>query len=510
MAADDLREKLATPEHTDIWNGEKFAAMYGDRFRYLTDREAWLMWDGARWRDAVEGDLVRAAEEVVKVIFALGMTLPAGDERTAMINWARKSAERRGITSMIFFGSSSSALSARSDQFDRHANLVNVANGTLDLRTAVLRPHAREDYLTTMTPIRYDQSATAPRWGQFLREIFVKKDDSGNNIVDEELIAFVQRAVGYTLTGHTREHAFFVLHGVGRNGKGRFIRMANTLLGDAAKTTHFKTFTALSSTSMNSPAVASLAGARLVTAGEPDEGVELSESLIKSLTGEDEIEAMAKYEAPFRYTPRFKIWFHCNHKPQIRGTDEGIWSRPRMIPFNVRFDDIDGKGTDARDMNLDDKLDAEVEGIFAWAVRGAMEWFDKGLGSAPSVKNATDDYRLEQDTIGAFIEECFVFNPEQSVAASVLQQTYISWCKENGTLHPLSPNSLKGKIDGRSGIRYKRTGDGRKFLGIRAKNYGDKAWPAAATELTRSLAGWGRTRTNGCPAPLGLFAPPCG
>lgn len=464
-----------TPKYTDIWNGETFSEMHSDQFRYLTDRETWLTWDGKRWRDADAGDLIRAAEETAKMIFSLALAEEQGAKKDALA-WAKHSAGRNGISSMIHFAAAALKLCATVKQFDQHPHLLNVANGTLDLRTGELRDHAREDYLTTLTPIEYKADAKCPRWDQFVREIFVRKLDpiaaqkiGALCVPDEDLVAFVHRAVGYSLTGFTREHACFFLYGVGRNGKGRFVRAVDKLLGNAARTTDFKTFTTLGSTSINSPAVASLSGARLVTAGEPDEGVDLSESLIKSLTGEDEIEAMAKYEAPFRYTPKFKIWLHCNHKPTIRGTDEGIWSRPRMIPFHVRFDNIDGKGTDARDLKLDETLDSEIEGILAWAVRGAALWFVQGLGTAAAVKEATDDYRSEQDTIGAFVDEALVLDARGQITASAMHRAYERWCMSTGIKYPLGPDTLKARLDGRDGIRYKRTSAARLYHGVRER-----------------------------------------
>lgn len=473
-----MGDEKKTPEWTGIWAAEEFAAMHCGEFRYLVDREVWLRWDGRRWCDADKGDLVRAAEDTAKTIFALALEMPKEDRKEAL-EFAKKTAGRGGINAMIELGSAATCFVMKRAQFDQHPHLLNVTNGTLDLRTGELRPHAQADYLTTLTPINYNPAATCPRWDQFLREIFVTKtiedDGSYRFRTDEELINFVHRGAGYSMTGYTREHAFFILHGVGRNGKGRFVKQLRMLLGDASRTSDFKTFTAIQSTSINSPALASLAGARLVTAGEPDEGVQLSESTIKSVTGEDEIEAMAKYEAPFRYTPAFKIWLHCNHKPSVKGTDEGIWSRPRMIPFNVRFDNYDGKGLDKRDTQLDEKLDAEVEGILAWGVRGAMEWFRVGLGMAPAVKEATEGYRSEQDMIGAFVDERLKVEHGAKMAASEMHSVYTTWCAANSIRHPFSPETLKAKLDGRPGIQYKRDKSGRWYVGVRVKTSGEQA-----------------------------------
>lgn len=452
---------------TDVWNGECFANMHADRFRYLVDREVWLIWDGRRWRDATEGELIDAAKEVAKMVFALATS---GEDKGAYA-WATYAASRKGIGAMLYFGASEKVFAMRRSQFDTHPHLLNCSNGTLDLLTGQLRPHTPDDFLTTLTEIEFDPDAKCERWDRFLREVFVRRDERGKLGPDEELVSFVQRAVGYSLTGLTREHAFFILHGVGRNGKSVFIRRLHALLGDCARATRFETFTRISSTSINTPSIAALAGARLVSSTESDEGLVLSEGLIKQLTGSDVVEAMHKFERPFNFVPSFKIWLATNHRPGIRGTDAAIWARPRLIPFLQTFDavEIDGEVRDMRDLKLDDKLDEEMAGVLAWAVRGAMQWYRSGLGMAPAVREATDAYRAEQDVIGAFLEECAVIDPVSSISASDLQELYLTWCKKNGTVYPLSPATLRGKIDGRGGVSYRKTKSGRFYIGMRSK-----------------------------------------
>jgi putative DNA primase/helicase len=279
---------------------------------------------------------------------------------------------------------------------------------------------------------------------QFLSEVFAG---------DVDLIRFVNRAVGYSLTGFTREHAFFVLHGSGKNGKGRFIRQLMALAGDAARTTAFTTFAAdRARVPGNTPELAELVGARLVCAGEPDEGVRLSESVIKSLTGEDEITVCRKYENPFSFAPTFKLWLHTNHKPEVRGTDDGIWRRPRLIPFNVSFEGRE-------DLELDAKLDAERPGVLAWAVAGAVEWFRDGLGTCGAVKAATSAYREESDVLKPFVDSHITISPGAFTSSKDLHTSYCRWAAANG-IDPWKAQTLAKRLTAR-GLKTGKDSSGR-------------------------------------------------
>lgn len=420
------KEMTAAPKidgtATDIGNGARFAKQHANSFRFIPTRGAWIRWDGRRWANATSSDLLTAAKEVVEAMFGKALADKNEDRREAGLKWATKSASAARLEAMIKLATASSALQIAQAQLDQHHHLLTVLNGTVDLRSGALLPHAQENYLTKLTPIRYDASAQSPRWLQFLVEVFNK---------DEEMIRFVQRAVGYSLTGYTSAHAFFVLHGGGRNGKGRFVRQLMALLGDAARTTRFSTFTADqgSQAGANTPELAELVGARVVSAGEPDDGVRLSESVIKSLTGEDEITVCRKYEHPFCYTPTFKLFLHTNHRPEIRGTDTGIWSRPRLIPFLVTFDGKEGRPHP--DPDLDAKLDAERSGILAWAVAGARQWFTNGLGSCSTVEKATAAYREESDALAPFFADRITAVPDSFTPSKELYAAYVAWCEQN-------------------------------------------------------------------------------
>lgn len=428
----------------DMGNGEQFTVDNADRLKYLVDRDVWVRWDGRRWNDATEEEIAHYAKFTVKNMIEAAFAKPEEDSKEERKH-AMASTSKSAVYNMITLAKSEKALWAKVSEFDTNLDLLNVSNGSINLRTGEMREHNRADLITTVSSIKYDPEAKCPRWEQFLLKIF-------NN--DTELVEFVQRAVGYSMTGHTREQAFFILHGGGRNGKGRFIAQLSALMGDAARTTGFTTFTQQKNSSDNTPALASLAGARLVTAGEPDHGVKLSESTIKSLTGEDEIEVCNKYEKPFRYTPLYKIWIHCNHKPVIRGTDNGIWERPRLIPFLMSFmtkAEAEKKGVPEHmrrdpDRKLDAKLNAERSGILAWAVRGAMKWYIDGLGRSKTMESATDEYRVESDTLAPFLDEVIKREPGKFASNERIFAAYEAWCRRNLIDHVMSGQTLSKQL----------------------------------------------------------------
>ncbi len=465
LAKSELIEKSLKPEdaRNEVGNSERFAREYCDNLKFLRDRKVWLKWDKKRWRELTDEQVLFMAKKTAKRMFA--EALISGDKEDKA--WAQSTLSRRGLSNMVACASSEPVFESDMSQFDQNPDVLNVQNGTVNLETGRLRPHRREDMITTLTKIKYDKKAICKRWEEFLLEVF------DNN---KELVDSIQRFVGYSLTGHTREQVLFILFGGGRNGKGRFIKQLMMMLGDAAKTTSFKTFVNKRNDDSNTPALASLVGARLVSAGEPDQGVYLSESTIKMLTGEDEIEVCRKFEQPFRYTPTYKIWIHCNHKPKIKGTDEGIWGRPRLIPFNVTFKTEsefvpDGTKRKDPDKNLDAKLDAERVGILAWAVRGSMLWYEQGLGKCEVVDKATKNYREESDIIGPFIEDCITEDdsPRAFVTNDALFRAYGAWCRNNLVDNPVEGQTLSKLLVAKGFKRGKNSNDVRGFLNIKVR-----------------------------------------
>ena len=333
--------------------------------------------------------------------------------------------------------------------YDKDPLLFTAGNCTLDLRSGQPRECRPEDLVTRATPVPYLPDAQCPRWKSFLEQIF-----DG----DKELIGFVKRAVGYALTGLTDEQVLFVLHGPGGNGKSSFVELLLSLVGTHGAITSFATFLVRQNPGSPRNDIAALHGARLVKAAESQDQAELDESVVKELTGSDSISARYLYHEPFTFKPNFKLFLITNHRPSIRGTDDAIWRRIRLIPFNRQFT---GKN---RDPKLREKLEAELPGILAWAVAGALEWQRVGLGNAPIIEKATLDYRQESDHFGRFLAERCIIQAKAQASGRELFDGYVEWCGRNRE-KPESNNTFAKTLAER-GIRKKRTSKGTVYTGV--------------------------------------------
>jgi putative DNA primase/helicase len=335
------------------------------------------------------------------------------------------------------------------DELDTDPFLLACANGTLDLRTGELRPHNPANLVTRGTNVHYNPDAECQRWLRFLEEVFQG---------DEELIAFVRRAVGYTLTGDTRERVFFVLHGAGKNGKSKFIFALQHILGvdELARTCQFDSFLRSRNDKGVREDLARLHRARLAVAIESGEDRRLDAAIVKQLAGGgDRITCRFLYKQSFEYVPEFKIWLVTNHLPRVDGDDDAIWDRLRLIPFEVSFEGREDK-------TLEQTLAAELPGILAWAVRGCLEWQRDGLGLPPAVAKATNEYRQDEDVLGAFLAERCTLGGDAAV--SDLYEAYEAYCKDLGE-RPMTKNRLGRRLRKR-GVSDDKLAGIRTYLGI--------------------------------------------
>lgn len=401
---------------TDLGNAERLVAAFGEDLRYVAQLKRWYRWDGRRWARDLTRQVEQLAKAVVRQIPAEAALASSDQIRSAIESWARKSEARGRIVAMLAGAESEPRLALEHAALDAEPWLLAVENGVLDLRTGELRPHRREDLITMVMPIAYDGEATCPGWQRFLTRIL-----AGNT----DLIGFLQRAIGYSLTGITREQVLFFLHGTGANGKSTFLEILRALVGDYATQADFATFLERRGDGPRND-VARLVGARVVTSSEVGEGKRLDEGLVKSLTGSDTIAARLLYSEAFEFRPQFKLWLAANHKPVIRGTDHAIWRRVRLIPFTVEIPEAE------RDPDLVPKLRKELPGILAWAVQGCLDWQEYGLSAPEAVLDATDDYRRESDVLGVFLETRCELGQDFSASASQLYQAYREWAQASG------------------------------------------------------------------------------
>ncbi len=287
----------------------------------------------------------------------------------------------------------------------------------IDLRIGQLRPGRREDRITLHTPIDYDPHARAPRWERFISEIF------GG---DTELVDYLHRYVGYCLTGHTRDQSLVFAFGIGANGKSTLLTALRKLLGQHGHHTAMTTLLAVSRPA-NGPSteLAALAGKRVVTAIETNEGVRLNEALIKALTGNDPLTARHLYEREVTFIPEARFFLAFNHKPRVTDDSFGFWRRVRFIPFGQQFD-LEAEH------DLPEKLEAEMPGILAWAVRGCLAWRERGLKPPAKVVAATAAYREESDPLSDFVRERCEEGDTFTVVAAEFYLAYKEWAEEQG------------------------------------------------------------------------------
>jgi putative DNA primase/helicase len=401
---------------TDYGNAQRLIARHGRDLRYCPSLGHWLVWDGRRWAVDITGKVTRRAKETVRSIYGEAEAAETAERRRELAAHAARSEAAARIRDLILLAQSEPGVPVTPDVLDADPWRLNVTNGTLDLRTGELRPHDREDGITRLVPVDYDPDAPCPVWEEVLTTIL-----AGN----ERLIRFVQRAVGYTLTGDTGERMMFLLYGTGKNGKSTFLDTVRYTLADYAKRTPTETLLVKREGAIPND-VARLKGARMVYTAEGEEGRRLAEGFIKDATGGDVISARFLHGEWFEFRPEFKLWMATNHKPIIRGTDPAIWDRIRLIPFLVRIE----KAIPRRVLMA--RLCAELPGILAWAVRGCLEWQRSGLDVPEEVAAATDAYRQEMDMVGRFLQEGCVFAPNARTGATVLYNAYKQWCEETG------------------------------------------------------------------------------
>jgi putative DNA primase/helicase len=406
---------------SDFGNAERFIAKNGHNVRWYDDGKRWYVWDDRRWFADDVLTVQRWAKETIRAIPSVEghVVEEVHSGITDMHSYARKCETNDKLHAMLNIAKAEQGVPMRIADFDTNIYLLNCLNGTLDLKLLSLREHDRLDLITKITPIPYDEHATCERWEQFLREIFDN---------DEEMIDFMQRAIGYSLTGDITAQYMFVLWGQGANGKSKIIDTIRKLTGDFGYHSPIDTFMMRPTPASNSNDLAALRGARLVTASETNEGARLNEGLIKQCTGGEPITARFLNKEYFTFPPHFKLWFSVNHKPTISGSDYALWRRVLLIPFTVQFK----VGDPRRDDYLQDKLDAELPGILAWAVRGCQKWMSSGFVIPDKVRMATDEYQLESDSIGTWLVECCDLGPDLTATSGELYQSYKDWSARNG------------------------------------------------------------------------------
>lgn len=440
---------------TDIANGRRLADTHGQNIRF-TEARGWLVWDGQRWVNDDSGIRVQA---LAKKTAANILTEANGADDKPTLNHARRSQSRGSIEAMIYFVRSEPGIFMPIDAFDSDPWLLNVANGTLDLRAGTLQPHRREDYLTKLVPIAFAETADCPQWIEFLDRV------TGQH---EELRAYLRRLAGYLLTGVTTEQSFHFLYGEGANGKSVFCEIIALLLGEYAMIAQPQMIMARRHSGVPND-IARLKGMRAVLMNETSQDSRFDEARLKDLTGTDSLTGRFLNREFFDFAPTHKLLLRGNHKPAIGGTDKGIWRRLHLVPFTVSIPEPE------QDRRLLEKLRGELPGILRWALVGCLEWQRVGLDPPLLITQAVDEYRQESDTLGRFIEERCQPSPNAQIKSSALFTQYREYCQQLGE-RSLSQRDVAGEMERRGYLRRRTTGGARIFEGIELKATWGSSW----------------------------------
>jgi putative DNA primase/helicase len=435
-------EKEDKYDNNDTGNARRIVAKFGEKIKYNFENKHWMLWNGKQWVPDVKNQIKTMAELVVQDMKQAALMEDDRELQKAMMKNTERALSTNGKEAMIKEAQHIENIPCVNSDFDKDPMLINTESGIVDLTSGNIDNHKKENMQSKMVHFQIEET-TPQLWLKFLNEIF-------NN--DQELIKFIQKSVGYTLTGSIQEQCMFILYGDGANGKSVFLEVLATMLGDYSVNAQVETILSKKGAGTNASSdLARLKGARMATTSEPNEGSKFNEGLIKQLTGGDTITARFLYGKEFEFKPEFKLWLATNYKPVIRGTDMGIWRRIRLIPFEMRLP------KDKQDKMLTQKLIKEIPQILNWAITGALLWQREGLESPESVEAATKDYKNEMDIINTFVDECCQLVKNYETPAKDVYDEYANWSRQ-GNEYLMSLTRFGKEISKRFDKKKTRTG----------------------------------------------------
>jgi len=452
---------LNPAQFNDAGNADRLVEYYSDRLRYV-EGLGWLIWDGKVWRPEQESSA--SVVEMISVAHAFfweDYNEKVKNEETgakALYAHAQYSLSYKGIMSAMQLLKNRHTVRLNVDDLDAHNELLCVRNGVVNLRTGMLQPHNPALHMTRLVDIEYDIMAEAPRWSKFIDEVMPEMPD---------MPSFLQRLVGYGITGEVSEHAMAIHYGKGSNGKSIFLDTLRSLFNSISTVTDWSSFERKTNGAGGArPDLVRLRGARLVTVNEADARASIDEAQIKRMASGDVITARALHQNDIEFYPNFLLQMATNAKPDIRGADEGIWRRVKLIPWTRFF------APDERDHTLSETLKTEAQGILTWAVRGSVEWYASGLQEPDRVRNATQEYRESADALGGFIDAAehggwLIAEENKKVPSAWAYGLYKKWAltQSYAERDMLSQKAFKAALEER-GFNTKRTNKGAVYLGL--------------------------------------------
>ena len=435
--------------YDDTGNADRFIDRYGHLYKHSYITNKFYIYDGQKWKVDDRGAIRKLIDEMIenikneKVLHSEDVT--EEEAREAFQKYYKKTRgtqSKKNIMNELMHRKT-----VTPDEFDNDDMLLNVANGYVDLTSRELYKHDINRMFSQIANTDYSEKMQPSVWLDFLNDIFAG---------DKAVIRYIQKALGYSLTGSTREQVMFILFGKGRNGKSIFVETIAEILGDYSNNMQAKSLMVKKNDNVNTD-IARLSKARFVTSSEPNEGFRFDEGLIKQITGGDKVTARFLYAEEFEYTPKFKIWVSTNHKPIIRGTDDGIWRRLVLIPFDVQIPE------EKIDKDLKYKLLREAPAILNWMAEGAYMWMREGLELPEKLKDAGQTYRTEMDVVEQFIQEKCKRAEGVKETGKALYEEYKKWADENNE-YKMDKNKFGKKL--KEKFRSKKMNNGVNYLGV--------------------------------------------
>lgn len=453
-----FKKRQKSFSYDDTGNSGRFLYAFQDNVLYSYTNKIWYYYANKYWAEDTVGKVYGMADYIADSVVKEPVRV-AEDADDKVKEQAEKAKQAHVKRTRSFKGKEQMLkdvqhhVAVADNQFDQHGLLFNVQNGYIDLANGQLMEHQRNKYFTRISYAEYNKGYECPLWLKFLDETF-----SG----DQGLIEYIQRAIGYSMSSDMSEQVMFILLGNGRNGKSVFLNVMRDVFGTYAMNIQPSTITAKGTQNANQD-IARLKGARFVTTTEPNRGMKLDEGVVKQMTGGDVMTARFLYGKEFEFHPEFKIWMATNYKPVISGTDDGIWRRMAIIPFEnqIPIEKVDKK--------LEFKLKQETAGILNWCIEGYQKWRLDGLGEPDVIEQQRHDYRTEMDIVARFIEEtCDTTDKKAETKAKDLWEAFKSWVEESNEYDKFSAKRFYMELEKLH--EKKRKSDGMYYIGIKLSN----------------------------------------
>ena len=443
--------------YDDTGNALRFRDANAGLIHYNHVDGCWIYWDGVRWASDENGEIKRRADKMLADMAKDLKEMQDDPAYNAYKKHLSRSRSHRGKEGFIAEARHLEGVPVLPSEMDRAGNAFNVRNCLISLKTGRTAEHDKKYMISKLAPVTYDENAKCPRWDRFIEEI---------TCGDKSLQLYLQRMIGYCMTAYTKEQCMFFLYGNGSNGKSVFVDTIAYMLGEYAASCQPETVMMRDRNNTARGDLARLKGARMVVTSEPNDGYRLDEGIVKQMTGgtENKLTARFLYGREFEFSPEFKIVMSTNYKPVIKGTDNGIWRRVRLIPFTAEFT------KENRDPQLTEKLRRELPGILNWAIAGAVGWCKEGLPPCAIIDEAGQEYRSEMDRVQQFLDDCTTRSESSSTQASTLYKCYKAWCSEQGDRFPVG--STKFFMELKRRFKSRKTEAYNEYIGIKINDLG--------------------------------------